>query len=80
LAAARKPRWTLTDDDIVDEIAVRRAADGEPVRLTRTERETAARRIIAMGGGTSKMAKRLHMSGHTAKTWYERLIADHRQA
>lgn len=77
LATARRPRWTLKDDGAVDEIAVLRAAAGEPVPLTRRERDAAALRIIAAGGGPSKLATSLHLSGQTAKALYRRLHAVH---
>ena len=73
LAAARKPRWVLKDDGDVDEVAVRRAAAGEPIQLTRGERAAAARRIVAAGGGPSQLAARLHLNGTTARLLYERV-------
>ena len=71
LAAARRPKWTLPSDGTVDETAVALAASGKPVRLTRPERDAAARRIISAGGGPSQLSARLHMSGTTAARVYE---------
>ena len=71
LAAARRPKWTRADDNTVDEIAVKRAVAGEPVQLTRPEREAAARIIISLGGGPSALGRRLHLSGTTAGKLYE---------
>lgn len=63
-------RWVLRDDGILDELSVNRAAAGVPVQLTLGERAAAARLIIAAGGGPSKMAVRLHMSGTRARQLY----------
>jgi hypothetical protein len=70
LAAARRPKWVRSDDGTVDEVVVERAVAGEPVQLTRPEREAAARVIIARGGGVSALAQQLHLSGTTATALY----------
>jgi hypothetical protein len=57
----------LTDDGIIDPIAVEIAARGtRPVALTPAERRLAAARILAHGGTSYTIAKRLHVSGTTA--------------
>ena len=59
----------LTDDGIIDPVAVEIAARGiRPVALTRAERQLAAIRILARGGTPYLIAKRLHVSGTTALT------------
>jgi hypothetical protein len=60
--------WTLPDDGIIDMIAIEIAANGvRPVPLTPAERHLAAARILANGGGTSLICRRLHVSGSTAR-------------
>jgi hypothetical protein len=71
LASLRKPKRTLPEDGIVDEIAVELAARGEPVMLTKTERHAAAGQIVAWGHGPAVVAARLHLNGTEAKTLYE---------
>jgi hypothetical protein len=67
-AARGRARWTLPDDGIIDLIAIEIAAGGaRPVTLTPAERRLAAARILARGGGASLIAKRLHLSGTTAR-------------
>ena len=57
----------LADDGIIDVIAVEIAARGtRTVALTRVERQLAAARILAQGGTTDLISKRLHVSGTTA--------------
>jgi hypothetical protein len=73
LAAARRPKWIRPDDGTVDEVVVERAVAGEPVQLTRPEREAAAAAIIARGGGTTALAEQLHLSGTTAANLYEKV-------
>jgi hypothetical protein len=58
----------LTDDGIIDPVAVEIAARGiRPVALTRAERQLAAIRILARGGTPHLIAQRLHVSGTTAR-------------
>ena len=66
-APPARHRLALTDDGIIDPIAVEIAARGaRPVALTRAERDLAAARILARGGTPYVIAKRLHVSGATA--------------
>jgi hypothetical protein len=59
----------LTDDGIIDPVAVEIAARGiRAVALTRAERQLAAVGILARGGTPYMVAKRLHASGTTALT------------
>jgi hypothetical protein len=59
----------LTDDGIIDPLAVEIAARGiRPVALTHAERQLAAIRILARGGTPYLIATRLHVSGTTART------------
>ncbi|MFI6603743.1 hypothetical protein ACIBHX_46570 [Nonomuraea sp. NPDC050536] len=75
LATLRRPRWTLPEDGIIDDIAVELAARGKPAALTKTERRLAAERIIAAGHGPVELAERLHLSGATANALYADLCA-----
>jgi hypothetical protein len=62
-----RPRWTLPEDGIIDELAIEIAANGiRPVALTRTERRIAAALILAAGGSPYLVSKRLHISCQTA--------------
>jgi hypothetical protein len=66
-APPARRRLALTDDGIIDLVAVEIAARGaRPVALTRAERYLAAVRILAWGGTSYVIAKRLHVSGTTA--------------
>jgi hypothetical protein len=66
-AQRTRRRWALTDDGIIDPIAVEIAAHGmRTVALTRAERQLAAARILARGGTPYIISKRLHVSGTTA--------------
>lgn len=57
----------IADDGIIDLLAVEIAARGtRTVALTRAERRLAAARILAQGGTTHLISKRLHVSGTTA--------------
>ena len=68
-APPARRRLALSDDGIIDPIAVELAARGtRPVALTRTERQLAAFRILARGGTPYLIATRLHVSGTTALT------------
>jgi hypothetical protein len=68
-APPARRRLALTDDGIIDPVAVEIAARGfRPVALTRAERQLAAIRILARGGTPYLIAKRLHVSGTTALT------------
>jgi hypothetical protein len=60
-------------DTLIDEIAVRRAAQGDPVTLTRLERVEAARVIVAAGGTPWEIVKRLRTSGARANQLYEQI-------
>ncbi len=67
-AAGGRAVWTLPEDGIIDPVAIEIAATGaRPVQLTPAERRLAAARILARGGGASLIAKRLHVSGSTAR-------------
>jgi DNA-binding CsgD family transcriptional regulator len=62
-------RLLLTDDGIIDPIAVEIAARGaRTIALTPAERQLAAARILARGGTPYVISKRLHISGTTALT------------
>jgi hypothetical protein len=68
-APSARRRLVLTDDGIIDPVAVEIAVRGiRPVALTRAERQLAAVRILARGGTPYMVAKRLHASGTTALT------------
>ena len=68
-APPARRRLALTDDGIIDPVAVEIAARGiRAVALTRAERQLAAVRILARGGTPYLIAKRLHVSGTTALT------------
>lgn len=59
--------WRLPEDGIVDEIAVEIAARGERrVALTDTERRAAAALIVARGGHSGDIARRLFIDSSTA--------------
>jgi hypothetical protein len=60
-------RLALTDDGIIDLIAVDIAVRGaRTVALTRVERQLAAVAILARGGTPYLISRRLHVSGTTA--------------
>ena len=68
-AQPARRRLALSDDGIIDLIAVELAARGNrTVALTRTERQLAAAAILARGGTPHQISKRLHVSGTTART------------
>jgi hypothetical protein len=68
-AQPARRRLALTDDGIIDLIAVDIAARGaRAVALTRAERQLAAGIILARGGTRYQISKRLHVSGTTAHT------------
>jgi len=71
-----RPMPRLGPDHLVDEVAVFRAASGEPVPLTRRERAEAARVIIAAGGTPWEIAKRLRTSGTRANQLYEAITGE----
>jgi len=79
MTARKHPtRWVLPEDGIVDEVAVAIAAAGtRPVALTRTERWLAAARILAAGGTSFLICKRLHVSGRTALAMAAAINAPH---
>lgn len=53
----------LPEDGVVDLLAVDLAVAGErPVRLTPTEQQMAARRIIDAGGSRAAIARHLHIT------------------
>lgn len=62
-----------TRDDYIDEAAVERALTGEPVTLTKAERDEAVRRLHQVGATDSTVSKRLGMSGETARLTRHRL-------
>ena len=60
--------WVLTDDGVIDPVAVEIAASGSrPVALTRAERQLAAEHILARGGTLSLISGRLRVNGSTAR-------------
>lgn len=60
--------WTIPEDGIIDPLAVEIAASGQRrVRLTWTERRIAAALIMARGGTSYQVAKRLGLSSATAR-------------
>lgn len=61
------------DDGGIDEIAVERAMNGDPVRLDNAERAEAARRLLAAGLLPSQIAQRLRLSGRTARALIDAL-------
>jgi hypothetical protein len=66
-ARRTRRRLVLSDDGIIDPIAVEIAARGaRSVTLTRAERQLAAARILARGGTPYVISKRLHVSRTTA--------------
>jgi hypothetical protein len=66
-AQPARRRLALSDDGIIDLIAVHIAARGaRPVALTWAERQLAAAAIVA-GGGTPYQISKLRVSGTTAR-------------
>ena len=66
-ARCARRRLALSDDGIIDPIAVELAVCGaRTVSLTRAERQLAAAWILARGGTPYLISKRLHVSGTTA--------------
>lgn len=61
------------DADVIDEIAVQRALNGERVPLTRAERDHAFRIGLARGLTPYALSKQLHLSGRTAQDIAARL-------
>lgn len=62
-------RWLLPDDGIIDPVAVELAATGQrQVRLTETERHEAVALILAEGGSSWLIAKRLKISTAAARS------------
>ncbi len=57
------PAEPVADPDLVDEVAVERAVDGEAVRLSKAERRAALLRLIDRGLLPSQAGDRLGMSG-----------------
>lgn len=55
------------EDGLVDEIAVERAAKGDPIPLTRVERDAAIRRMHARGVSLRQTASHFHVSYETAQ-------------
>lgn len=60
------------EDQIVDEVAVERAADGEHLPLTQVERQAAAELILARGGTLTQVSRLLRVSGATARAMAEK--------
>jgi hypothetical protein len=61
-------------DEVVDEVAVRRALDGDEataVRLTEAERVEFTRQLLRRGGGASAVSRRLRVSGGRARRLIE---------
>jgi len=56
-----QPR-TRPDDGVIDEVAIRRAINGEQVPLTPAERARAVRIMAAAGAAPGTIARHLHMS------------------
>ena len=75
--AGRKPaasKHVLPDDGIIDHIAVAVAVSGSRrVRLTRQERELAARHIVAAGGGIEDLREHLGATRDEATELYRDL-------
>ncbi|MGO9295089.1 MAG: hypothetical protein ACLP52_14645 [Streptosporangiaceae bacterium] len=68
-ARPARPSLRLTDDGIIDPVAVEIAARGaRPVALTPAERSLAAARILGRGGTPYLISARLRVSGTTART------------
>ena len=66
-ARRTRRRLVLSDDGIIDPIAVEIAARGTRlVALTPAERQLAAARILARGGTPNLISERLQVSGTTA--------------
>ena len=72
---ASRCRYPLVrpDDGVVDEIAVERACEGEPMPLTSAERLAAARLLLAQGIGPKEGGKRLGLDHTTVWELYERI-------
>ena len=68
-ARRARRRLVLSDDGIIDPIAVEIATRGtRTVALTPAERQLAAARILARGGTPYLISKQLNVSGTTALT------------
>lgn len=63
-------------DTVIDEVAVRRAIQGEDIPLTRLERAEAARLIVAAGGGPGRIARILRTNGIRARQLYALATGD----
>lgn len=73
----RPGEWVIPEDGIIDALAVQIAASGQRrVRLTKLERRMAAALIIARGGTTWDVGKRLFISYSTANALAASLTAD----
>lgn len=59
----------LSDDGHLDDIAVERAMQGDPVPLTEAERAEAIRRLAARGLSDTAIAKLLHCTARTVLRW-----------
>lgn len=71
LASLRKPSRLRREDGIVDAIAVDRAAAGEAVILTKTERLLAAAQLVQQKLGVNEISERLGVSGTHARQLIE---------
>ncbi|MDR6861950.1 helix-turn-helix domain-containing protein [Phycicoccus sp. 3266] len=60
-------------DDVVDEVVVERAMNGDPVTLTDTERAVALERLAAAGHSDREIGRRLHVCDQTILRWRTRL-------
>ena len=68
------PPLSGNDDLIVDEVAIKRAMTGEPVRLTRPERAEAVRLLMVKGHTVAVVAGLLRMScTQVTKLWPDEL-------
>lgn len=75
--AARCPRPLMRPDDgDVDEIAVARACDGEPVPLSRLERLEAVRQLAAKDIGPNEIARRLRTKQTTVRRLLQQVAAE----
>jgi hypothetical protein len=67
LVAVLAERWPAArsrpDDGVVDEVAVTRAIGGEPVPMSRSEREFAVKLMADRGANVTTISERLHLSG-----------------
>ncbi|MGA4726270.1 hypothetical protein ACPB67_02520 [Micromonospora taraxaci] len=61
-----QPQLGDPDADVIDEVAVRRALEGERITLTTAERDHAVAAGLSRGMSTAELARRLRISGTRA--------------